>query len=66
MNFTACSWSYLQIVLCIPRVFRRQESCKLDVGIRLDDFLQRGYALETYTSINEYTSKPQHNGSVLR
>ena len=40
MGFTARSGSYLQVVLCVPRVFRCQESCELDVGIRLNDFLE--------------------------
>ena len=54
MNLTPRSRSYLQVVLCVPRVFGCQESCKLDVGIRLNDFLKGGHALGGYSSTNEY------------
>jgi len=46
MDFTARSRGYLQIVLCIPTVFRCQKSCKLDVGVRLNDFLKEAMRWE--------------------
>ena len=46
MNFTARSRSYLQIVLCVPTIFCCQESRKLDIGIRLNDFLKEALRWE--------------------